>query len=195
MNRTRVLKIAIPLFYAALLTGCFVLMTVGDGGWGLLTFVLLVAAIPVQHAASRDFIAGRRLLLQGDAENALPHFQAFLEKVRGSSALRHLVWLMWPVHTTSLEAMTLNNLGSAAMSLGDMERSEAWLREAVRVDRRYSVPYYNLSLLAAHRGDAPEAERLLVEARRLGFPEETPEPPARSAGSGMEGSDGGGSRV
>lgn len=170
MNRTRILKIANPLFYAALLTGCIVLMTVGDGGWGLLAFVLLLAVIPVQYAACRDFITGRRLLLQGNAAEAVPHLEAFLEKVRGTPALRHLVWLMWPVHTTSLVAMALNNLGAAAMRLGDLDGSEVRLREALRADPRYSVPYVNLSLLAAHRGDEAEAERLRAKALWLGFP-------------------------
>jgi tetratricopeptide (TPR) repeat protein len=177
VNRTRILTIAYPVAAAALLAGSFALMTVGDGGWGLLMFLLLLAVIPVQYAAYRDYFAGRRLLMQGQAQEAIPLLEAFLEKVRRRPALRHLVWLGWAIHTPSIEAMTLNNLGSAAMVLGDMERSEAWLREALRADPRYGIAYGNLSLLAAHRGDAEEAERLMAEARRLGMPASIPHAP------------------
>lgn len=177
MNRTRVLTIAYPVAGAALLAGSFALMTVGDGRWGLLMFVLLLAAIPVQYAACRDYIRGRRLLMQGEAQQAIPLFEAFLQKVRRRPALRHLVWLGGSVSTPSIEALTLNHLGSAAMVLGDMERSEGWLREALQADPRYAVAFYNLSLLAAHRGDQEEAERLMAEAHRLGIAASVPQTP------------------
>lgn len=170
MKRSRILKIAIPLVYTALIAGSIALMTVGDGGWGLLAFLLLVALIPVQVAIARDYLVGWRLLFCGEPAQAVPHLEAFLARIRGTPRLRHLIWIVWPTHTSSLEAMTLNLLGAAVMTMGELERSETLLREALAVDPRYPVPYYNLSLLAAHRGDPAEAERLREEAYRLGYP-------------------------
>lgn len=174
MDPNRVRSIVIYVAGGALLVGSFALMTVGDGRWGLLLFLLLLAAVPVRFAAHRDFLVGRQLLQEGKPEEAIASFEAFLEKIRRRRALRGLIF------TSGIEAMTLNNLGSAAMMLGDLERSEAWLREALRVDPRSAVAHYNLSLLAAHRGDQAEADRLLAEARRLGLPE--PQPDERATG-------------
>lgn len=165
MNRTRVRSLVFFVVGAALVVGSFALMTVGDGRWGLLLFLLLLAMVPVYQAAHRDFLTGRLLLQAGEPEEAITRFEAFLAKLRRRRVLRALVF------SPGIEAMTLNNLGSAAMMLGDLDRSEAWLREALRTDPQSAVACYNLSLLAAHRGDQAEADRLLTEARRLGLPE------------------------
>lgn len=65
--------------------------------------------------------------------------------------------------------MTLNNLGGAHLQLGDLDAGERYLREALRMDARYSMALYNLGAVAAMRGEQAEAERLLAEAARLGF--------------------------
>lgn len=83
--------------------------------------------------------------------------------------LKHLVWLQWTVYTANIEAMTLNNLGAAHMQTGDMDAAERYLNEALRVDPRYGVACYNLSVIAAARGDEAGAERLLADAHRLGY--------------------------
>lgn len=169
-NGTAVRKFIYPVVFVALLVGCFALMTVGSGGWGLLAFVvLLLGPGRIQGAPFGDFFRGRRLFAEGKFEESIPCFERFLARIRRRPALKHLVWLQWTVYSTDIEAMTLNNLGGAHMQAGDMDAAERFLVEALRVDPRYGVPYYNLSMIAAARDDREEAERLQAEARRLGM--------------------------
>ncbi|HEU4882160.1 MAG TPA: hypothetical protein VFT45_07945 [Longimicrobium sp.] len=169
-NATFIRKLLYPVGILALLVGCFALMTVGSGGWGLLALLFLVL-VPgrIQGAAFRDFFRGRRLFAEGKFEESIPHFERFLARVRRRPALRHLIWLQWTVYTADIEAMTLNNLGAARMQTGDMDAAERDLNEALRVDPRYGVAVYNLHVIATTRGDEALAERLLADAHRLGY--------------------------
>lgn len=170
LNRTTALKMGYPVLLGAGLAGSVALMTVGTGGWGLLTAAaLLLVPGRIQGAAYRDFFRGRRLFAQGRFAESIPCFERFLDRVRRRPALRHLVWLQWTAYSTSIEAMTLNNLGGAHIHTGDAEAGERYLREALRVDPDYPMPYYNLYVIATARGEHDEAERLLAEAHRLGF--------------------------
>ncbi|HEX2209332.1 MAG TPA: hypothetical protein VHG93_16765 [Longimicrobium sp.] len=170
MSRTTRLKLAYPLAMGAGLAGSVALMTVGSGGWGLLAAgILLLVPGRIQGAAYRDFFRGRRLFAEGRAAESIPYFERFLERIRRRPALKHLVWLQWAAYTTDIEAMTLNNLGGAHIHLGDTEAAKGFLNEALRVDPRYPMPYYNLYLIATARGDDAEAERMLAGAHRLGF--------------------------
>lgn len=169
-NRTTALKLAWPVTFGVAVAGSVALMTVGTGGWGLLAAgVLLVLPGRVQNAVYRDFLRGRRLFAEEKFDEAIPCFERFLDRIRRRPALRHLVWLRWAAYSTSMEAMTLNNLGGARLGLGDLDAAENDLREALRVDPRYPMPYYNLHVIATARGDQEEAERLLAEAHRLGM--------------------------
>ena len=170
MSRATLLKLVYPVLAVLLLAGSIALMTVGDGGWGLLAFFfLLLVPGRVQGAVYRDLHRGRSLYGEGKFAEAIPCFERFLARIRRRPALKLLVWLRWTAYTASVEAMALNNLGSAAIGLGDLEAAEEWLRQALRVDPRYPMPYYNLAVVAQARGDDAETERLLGEASRLGF--------------------------
>lgn len=186
MSRTALLKLAYPVVLALLLAGCIALMTVGDGGWGLLA-VALVLLVPgrVQGAVYRDFFRGRRLLAEGRFAESVACSERFLEKIRRRPGIRHLVWLQWTVYTPSMEAMTLNNLGAAHFNLGNADQAERYLAEALRVDPRYAMPHYNLALIAAVSGDHAEAERRLAEARRLGLTGGRVDQAIQHAGSGL----------
>jgi tetratricopeptide (TPR) repeat protein len=170
LNATAVRKLLYPVLIVALLVGCFALMTVGTGGWGLLAFVfLLLVPGRIQGLAFRDFFRGRHLFAEGKFAEAIPCFERFLARIRRRPALKHLIWLQWTVYTADIEAMALNNLGGAHIQTGDLDAAERFLTEALRVDPRYGMAYYNLYVIAATRGDEAEAERLLAEAHRLGY--------------------------
>jgi tetratricopeptide (TPR) repeat protein len=170
MTSTHWRKLAyVPLVLAAI--GAGVLLSVAVGGWqGLLVAVLLML-LPgrIQGFVYRDFFRGRRLFSQGQYADAVPHFERFLDSVRARPWIKHLLWLQFAAYTTDIEAMTLNNLGGAHIQLGDLDAGERYLREALAIDARYAMALYNLSRVAALRGDEADAERLLAEAARLGF--------------------------
>lgn len=179
-------KLAYPLLIVAVVAGCVALMTVGSGGWGLLALAL-VLLVPgrIQGVAFRGFFRGRRLFSHGKFAESIPHFERFLERIRRRPALKHLIWLQWTVYTTDIEVMTLNNLGGAHAQTGDLDAAERYLREALRMDPRYAMACYNLSVIATARGDAAEAERMLAEARSRGFTGGLVDQVLQRAGSGL----------
>lgn len=170
MTSTHWRKLAyVPLVLAAI--GAGVLLAVAVGGWAGLLAAALLMLLPgrIQGFFYRDFFRGRRLFSQGRYADAVPHFERFLAAVRARPWIKRLLWLQFAAYTTDIEAMTLNNLGGAHIQLGNLDAGERYLREALAIDARYPVALYNLSRVAAVRGDEADAERLLAEAARLGF--------------------------
>lgn len=170
MTRTARLKLG---YVAVFLTVAAIVVTLLVWVAGPLGFFLaaLLTILParLQGVFYRDFFRGRRQLAGGNPEEAIPAFERFLETIRARPGLKKLVWLQWAVYSPDMEVMTLNNLGAAHYHIGELDVAEGYLREALRLDPVYPVAYYNLALIAAGRDDDAEAERLLGEARRLGY--------------------------
>lgn len=170
MTRSRRLKLAyVAVILAA--SAAVALVGVAVGGLRGIAAALVLLLLPgrVQGYFYRDFFRGRRLLEEGRLLECIPHFERFIAAVRARPWLKRLLWLQFAVYTTDIEAMALNNLGSAYVELGDPESAERYLDQALRIDGRYPVALYNLSLVAALRGDRATAERLIKEAADLGY--------------------------
>lgn len=131
----------------------------------------LVALIPgrIQRTFYRDLFAARRTMSQGRYAESAEHSRRFLADLREQPGLKRLMWIAWPGRTVDAEAMALNNLGGAQVELGEWDAASRHLTEAIRLDPEYSVPRFNLALIAAVRGDRATAERLLGEARAMGY--------------------------
>lgn len=142
-------------------------------GWSKVTGIVLVLALllpgRLQGVFFRDLFRGRRELDQGNPAAALPRFERFLATIRAMPWRRHLLWLSWSLYTPSVEAMTLNNIGSAHFALGENDSADIAWRAALARDPLYPIPYSNLALLAAARGDSTAAEELLASAKALGY--------------------------
>jgi tetratricopeptide (TPR) repeat protein len=135
--------------------------------WVATAVVLLVPGRIAGHYY-RDLFTGRRLMDSRRVAEAVPFFERFLERVRGRPWLRRLIWLSAGIYTVDVEAMALNNLGASYLELGDLDRVEAPLRQALAIDPDYPVPYVNLALLAEARGDLEAAAVASTVAKRLG---------------------------
>lgn len=61
------------------------------------------------------------------------------------------------------------NAGAALLEMGQWDSATEHLGRALQLDPSYAVPFYNLAVLAAVRGNPAEAERCAAEAARLGF--------------------------
>lgn len=170
MTRSHRLKLA---YVAVILAALAALALVGAAVGGLhgiaAALVLLLLPGRVQGYFYRDFFRGRRLLDEGRFRECIPHFERFIAAVRARPWKKRLLWLQFAVYTTDIEAMALNNLGSAYVQLDDPDSAERYLNQALRIDGRYPVALYNLSLVAAMRGDDATAERLMKEAAELGY--------------------------
>lgn len=137
----------------------------------LVAAALLLLPSRIQSHRWRDFYRGRRLLGRGEWDAAAAHFERFLGQVRRDPARKRLISMQWGAYTLDIEAMALNNLGVAQLGAGRHVEARKAFREALAVDAKYAVPYFNLARIAAELGELPEARRLLAEAERLGYDE------------------------
>ena len=78
------------------------------------------------------------------------------------------MWLGWTVYTPDVERWP-NNLGAARVEFGDFDQAEAVVEDALERDPEYPIPFCNLALLHAIRGDLARVERWLGEARKRGY--------------------------
>lgn len=131
--------------------------------------VLLLLPGRVQGFVFRDHYRGRRLMATGQLESAVAHFERFLARLRAAPWKKRFIWLAWGFYSWDIEAMTLNNLGVALMGLGEWDAARDRNEEALRVDPKYPVPYFNLAVLAAAQGDEAHARELLARAEALGY--------------------------
>lgn len=123
----------------------------------------------LQGVAFRNLHRGRRLHDQGRYEAAIQHLDLFLTQVRAQPWRAWFVYLGGFLYTWDLEALTLNNLGSALLRLGRLDEAETRLRESLAQDPGYAMPYWNLAVLVAMRGDEPAARDCLARCESLGY--------------------------
>ncbi len=170
MSRTTLYK---GVYFAMM--GAALLMVAGVAWWfrwGLAgLFVLPILLVPgrVLGFFWRDLLTGLRLLNARDFVNSKRHSERFLVQVRAKPWLKRLIWLGSSSYSRDPEAMALNNLGAAELALGEIDAARRHLEEAIGVDRRNPLPFYNLGLLHRTIEDADMAERCFAEARRLGY--------------------------
>ncbi len=171
MNRVARYKFGYALAVTAILvTVLLALNTLGWNGLNIL-MIVLVMIIPgrIQGAIYRDFFRGRRLLDQGRPEDALRAFESFLVIINDKPWMNTLIWLSWSFYTPSIRAMTLNNVGAAHHAVGKLDRAEEIWCTAVEIDPLYPIPYANLAICAASRGDRTVMEELLQKSKVLGY--------------------------
>ena len=170
MNRTTRYKLGALLVLLALAAGAWWLVGSGGGLMSLIAFALILM-IPgrLQGHFYRDLFRGRRLLAEGKLEASLEHSERFLATVRRRPGLKPLLWLGWSVYTPDVEAMTLNNIGAACLSLGRLEAATKAFEEALRIDPQYPIPFFNLAVVRQVQGDSAEAARLQEKASKLGY--------------------------
>jgi tetratricopeptide (TPR) repeat protein len=154
----------------ALMAGAAVMFRLMEGPFAIFA-AALVALIPgrIQRTFYRDLFASRRTMSHGRYAESAEHSRRFLADIRERPGLKRLMWIAWPGRTVDAEAMALNNLGGAQVELGEWDAASRHLEEAIRIDPEYSIPRFNLALIAAVSGDRATAERLLGEARAKGY--------------------------
>ncbi len=89
--------------------------------------------------------------------------------VRKEPWIKHLIWLGTSSYSRDPEVLALNNLGAAEHGLGEDDAARRHLNEAVALDPLCPLPFLNLGVIAAHKGEMAEAERCFAESRRLGL--------------------------
>ncbi len=168
---TRVTYYKLGYLTALILLGGAVAVLVRLLGGGSLLIIAVLLLVPgrVQGICFRDFFTGRRLLDSGEPSAALHHFEDFLQLTRREPWRKKLLWLTWSVYTPDLEAMTLNNIGVSQMTMGNADEAKAAFDDALSLDPKYPLPYFNLAVLATMKADQASAEEALKKANMLGY--------------------------
>ena len=173
MTRTARLKLlyVLALVILGVLAGSLIFLVPHDERALAMIVVALLLFIPgrVQGLLFREHFRGRRLVDLGRFEDSIRESEAFLATISKQRWRKKAVWLGGVIYSPDIEAMTKNNIGVAAMQLGNFEKAERAFREALAVDPEYAIPHFNLAVLASVRGEELAASGELAEATRLGY--------------------------
>ncbi|MCR8745858.1 tetratricopeptide repeat protein [Romboutsia lituseburensis] len=141
----------------------------------LIPFIFIFLLIPgrVQGYYYKNQFRGRKLLDRKNYKESIKYNKIFLEDIRQNTWKKKLIHLSGAVYSKDIEAMTLNNLGSAYLELGNLKSAETCFQQAIKLDLLYPIPYFNLSLVECIKGNIELAEIFYQKSVELGFKQTT----------------------
>lgn len=154
MKRPNVRRVAFVIVFLALLPLAMWARTAGPFGLLAVLGVLLAPGLPLES---------------GDAAAALLYSERFLATLRQRPWLRHAVWLRGWTYTSSLEAMAVNNIAAAHLTLGAFDAADEGFGDALAIDPEYAIPWVNRATLAFVHGRPDDAAAAMEEARARGY--------------------------
>lgn len=128
-------------------------------------FALIVTALVV----GKRFFRGRALMRQKAWDEAALAMAGFEKEQTEAGWRRAFSWLFAGIYTHDGVAIARNNLGAIRLEQRQLDDAEAHFRRALERDAKYAVPYANLAIIAALRGQPEQAEANVKRARELGF--------------------------
>ena len=128
---------------------------------GPIVLLALWVSLPFQRA--------RSLLRKRDFEGAATELAAFESSIAQVPWKRTLAGLAVGLYTSNPLAASRNTLGAVRLEQGKLDDAKTHFKAALEHDAGYAVPWGNLAVLAAMRGDAPGAEDARLKAASLGF--------------------------
>jgi tetratricopeptide (TPR) repeat protein len=134
--------------------------------WPLAATLLAIAGLCIW---GRDFYLGRHCTRQRKWQEAAERYQRFETKLLATPWRKLAIGLQFGIYTFDGVALARNNVAQSLINLGDLDGAEQWLRRALQRDPMYAVPYLNLGVIAALRGDQVRAAREIGKAVQLGF--------------------------
>ena len=129
---------------------------------------LLAAVVPFM-LWSRDFLIGRYRSRQRRWQEAADRYQKFEAKLLQVRWTGLAAVLFLSLYTFDGVAICRNNIAQSLMNLRELDTAEQWLRRALQRDPLYALPYVNLGVVAAMRGDKERAVREFGRAVQLGY--------------------------
>lgn len=157
-----------------LLIAAFVLVSVLGGPrlssavvWSVtgVLFPLMLLALVV----ARPFHQARSLLRKQQYEEAAVSLAEFETSIAQVPWKRTLAGAAVGLYTFSAIAAARNTLGAVRLEQGRLDDAETHFKAALQHDAGYAVPWGNLAVLAAMRGDAAAAEDARLKAAAMGF--------------------------
>lgn len=115
------------------------------------------------------FHRARTLLRKQQFDEAATELAAFETALSQAAWKRAIAALAVGLYTSNALAASRNTLGAVRLEQGKLDDASTHFKAALEHDASYAVPWGNLAVLAAMRGDAVAAEEARAKAAALGF--------------------------
>ena len=135
--------------------------------WG--ATALTVPFVALALWVTSPFHKARTLLRKKQFDEAATELAAFETSLTQAGWKRALAALAVGLYTSNALAASRNTLGAVRLEQGKLDDASTHFKAALEHDARYAVPWGNLAVLAAMRGDAVAAEEARAKAAALGF--------------------------
>jgi tetratricopeptide (TPR) repeat protein len=156
--------VVVLLLLAAFVAGPRLPDVVLWGATGVMT-PLVVLALWV----TMPFHRARRMLRRQEYEEAAAELALFETSLAQAGWKRALAATVVGLYTANPLAASRNTLGAVRLEQGKLDEAQGHFKAALEHDAGYAVPWGNLAVLAAMRGDAAGAEEARAKAAALGF--------------------------
>lgn len=111
----------------------------------------------------------RAALAERRFDDAAADLAAFEVALTASAWRRAVAGFAVGFYSGNALAVSRGTLGAVRLEQGRLEDAQTHLSRALELDPAYGVPWANLALLRATRGDADGAEAARLRAQQLGF--------------------------
>lgn len=135
--------------------------------WGATAVATLLVVLALW--VSWPFHRARALLRKRQYESAATELAAFETSLSKTGWKRALSGLTVGLYTSNALAAARNTLGAARLEQNLLDEAQTHFRASLQHDPGYGVPWGNLAVLAAMRGEADAAEDARLKAFALGF--------------------------
>ena len=171
MNRVFRHRVAYFVVVFCLLTISLVALYLNSWDKGLFASLVLLLLIPgrIQGLLLRELFTGRHELDRGNPQKARMCFDKLRVQVHRQPWRKYALWLSWSMYTPNLEAMLINNIATTYLAQGQNEEAEKNWKAALELDPLYPLPFANLAVVAALRGDVELSQMMLHSASELGY--------------------------
>ena len=140
----------------------------GDSAlWGATAVATPLVALAVW--VTWPFQQARTLLRRRQYEEAAAELATFETSIAQTGWKRALAAMAVGLYTSNALAASRNTLGAVRLEQGQLDDAQVHFKAALEHDPGYAVPWGNLAVLAAMRGDAAGAEDARLKAASLGF--------------------------
>jgi len=126
---------------------------------------LVLAALWV----SWPFHRARTMLRKRQYDEAATELAAFETSISQAAWKRAIAGMAVGLYTSNPLAAARNTLGAVRLEQGRLDDAQVHFKASLKHDPAYAVPWGNLAVLAAMRGDAVAAEEARSRAAALGF--------------------------
>ncbi len=117
----------------------------------------------------RVFFRGRSLMGEKKWDEAATAMAAFELEQSSSPWRRRLAFLYLGFYSYDGVAVARNNLGAIRLEQERLEDAQRHFERALESDPLYAIPWANLAVLGAKRGDRARVEACRARAHELGF--------------------------